>query len=149
MRPRKTWVFLTGNEWSLVFINLVPRVGEGLSSTGEDGKRAGAFPWPDKTETLRKDHKQSIYYSPCWRFVLQTDISGKFNFVFFRYFSYHSSRDRKDQFTALILKFGIQTKKVQPWTARGLIVLYSSFSLKDSLQWSENWTRLIPEEQTS
>ena len=56
---------------------------------------------------------------------------------------------RKDQFTALILKFGIQTKKVQPWTPRGLIVLYSSFSLKDSLQWSENWTRLIPEEQTS
>ena len=41
MRPRKTWVFLTENEWSLVFINLVPRVGKGLSSTGEDDKRAG------------------------------------------------------------------------------------------------------------
>ena len=44
-------------------------------------------------------------------FVLQTEISDKyyspFIVVFFIYFSYHSFYD-KDQFTVLILKFGIE-----------------------------------------
>ena len=52
--------------------------------------------------------------SPRWRFVLQTEISGKyisplffvfFTFVFFLYFFYHSCC-RKDHFTVLSIKFG-------------------------------------------
>ena len=115
-------------------------------------------PWPDKTETLRKDHKQSIYIHFAFIASVEgsccklTPVSGKynrhFNFVFFLYFSYHSSSYRKDQFTALILKFGIITQKKSNTGLRVDLSSYSPFSLKDSLQWSENWTRLIPEEQT-
>ena len=43
-----------------------------------------------------------FFKSPRWRFVLQTETSGKYNFVLFSYFFYNSS-SRKDQFTILIL----------------------------------------------
>ena len=46
-------------------------------------------------------------YNPRWKFALQTEISGKYFFVFFLSFFYHSSF-RKDHFTVLSLKFGTQ-----------------------------------------
>ena len=49
-----------------------------------------------------------FFYSPRWRFVLQTEISGKYNsplyFCSLSLFFYHSSRC-KDQFTVLSLRF--------------------------------------------
>ena len=52
-----------------------------------------------------------IFYDSRWRFVLQTEISGKYisplYFCFLSLFFYHSSC-RKDHFTVLSLKFGTQ-----------------------------------------
>ena len=64
----------------------------------------GESPWGQATMYLFS----VCFYSPRWRFVLQTEISGKYNspfyFCFLLYFSFHSSC-RKDQFIVLILKF--------------------------------------------
>ena len=82
---------------------------------------------------IRNVHLLSVmysffFYSPRWRFVLQTEISGKYNlplyFCSLSLFFYHSSR-RKDQFTILNLKFGTQDftdpglLKIR-WTLTGL-----------------------------
>ena len=61
-----------------------------------------------------------FFYSPRWRFVLQTEISGKYNsllyhvyfcFLSFFFFFYHSSC-RNDQFTVLNMKFGFWSKRM-------------------------------------
>ena len=67
-----------------------------------------------KTEKAPGDRWQCIFIHfafivPVWTFVLQTEISSKYNsplyFCFLLYFSLHSSC-RRDQFTVLILTFG-------------------------------------------
>ena len=78
-------------------------------------KEQGLFPGLTKPKLYARTTSKVSITAPveglCCKPKYRANIIHHFNFVFFLYFSYHSSRDRKDQFIALILKFGIIRQK--------------------------------------
>ena len=73
-----------------------------------------------------------FFYSPRWRFVLQTEISGKYNsslyFVLSLFFLSITLSCRKDQFTVLSLKFG--KKYCLTWPQENINWLWSGAVLR-------------------